>query len=55
MIDCEKLTETTHDPQEVAELLIEQNDPGWKEKIHETYYDSKEELEQKAIYSISSG
>merc|ERR1712192_297738 len=26
-----------------------------KEKIHETYYDSKEELEQKAIYSIASG
>jgi len=39
----------------VAELVIEQINPGWKEKIHETYYDTKEELEQKAINSISSG
>ena len=39
----------------MAELFLEQINPGWREQIHETYYDSKKELEQQTIYSLSSG
>ena len=49
--------------QAVAELVLEKGNPGWKEQIqvqvqkhiHEMYYGSEEELEQQAIYSLSSG
>ena len=50
---CEKIDQ--YDPQALAELLLEQSNPDWREKIHKTYYDSKKELEQQTIYSLSSG
>ena len=48
--------------QAVAELVLQQSNPGWREQIqaevnkhiHEMYYYSKEELEQQAIHSLSS-
>jgi len=42
------------DSRALAELLLEQSNPDWREKIHKTYYDSKKELEQQTIYSLSS-